>query len=140
MTTFVLKKYEEKKPEENKTSSSAPSADSEKKEEAVLEIKATDSIAEIVAQALYKAMPQNVVIEQKPDGSSDNSVISAEDINTNPGGTIRNVKNGSCLLIIAEMFKTQKEEWFLSTLVNKNVRAFYSVESFMTHIKKELGV
>ena len=144
MTTFVLKKYEEKpiepisgvKPEEDKTTPP-------KKEELMIEIKATDTIAKIVATALYKALPNNVLIEEAPDApksEADTAAISTEDINRSPADCLKQVKNGSSLLIMNEGFKTEKEEWFLSSMGPKRVNVFYSLESFVQHVRKTLGV
>lgn len=139
MPTFVLKKYTEQKPDEQNVDQDKP-PEVEKKEEKILQIRTTDTISEIVARALYKALGQNVTIEEKPDEASETNVISAEDINKSPVDCLNRISNNTNVLIVAEMFKTQKESWFLSTLINKNVRAFYTVESFINHIKKELGV
>lgn len=141
MTTFVLKKYEEQKPLEGSVTGNETKPEETKKvEEATVEIQASDTIARIVAAALYKALPNNVSIEEQEDKGADTNVISTEDINTNPVNCIKRLKNGSTVMIVGEGFSTQKDEWFLSTLGNKNVNVFYTMESFITHIKKSLGV
>lgn len=141
MTTFVLKKYEEQKPLEGSVTGNETKPEETKQvEEATIEIQASDTISRIVAAALYKALPNNVSIEEQEDKASDTNVVSTEDINSNPVNCISRIKNGSTLMIVGEGFSTQKDEWFLSTLGNKNVNVFYTMESFINHIKKSIGV
>lgn len=141
MTTFVLKKYEEQKPLEGSVTGNETKPEETKKvEEATIEIQASDTISRIVAAALYKALPNNVSIEEQEDKASDTNVVSTEDINSNPVNCISRIKNGSTLMIVGGGFSTQKDEWFLSTLGNKNVNVFYTMESFINHIKKSIGV
>lgn len=141
MTTFVLKKYQEQKPL-TASSETDPSAagNPPQKEEITIDIKASDTVAKIVATALYKAFPNGVDIQEQEDKPTDTNVISKEDINTNPVLCIQNLKKGSNVVIVCESFSTQKEEWFLSTLGNKGVNVFYSIESFIKHAKTVLGV
>lgn len=143
MTTFVLKKYQEKPvnavpKEEGKETPKVP-----EKAEVMIEITATDTIAKIVAMALYKALPNNIEIEEVEDKTSTDTaaaVISTEDINKSPVDCLKSVKNGSSLLIMNEGFSTEKEEWFLSSMGPKHVQVFYSVESFVKHVCETLGV
>lgn len=140
MTTFVLKKYEEQKPLEGAVTGDETKTEPAAKEEAVIEIQASDTIAKIVATALYKALPNNISIEEKEEAESTTNVVSTEDINSNPVDCLKKLPNGSTVMIMNEGFRTEKEEWFLSSLGNKNVNAFYSMESFIKHIKAKLGV
>lgn len=139
MTTFVLKKYEEQKPVEGATETGVANPPKET-EETTIEIQASDTIAKIVATALYKALPNNVQVEEKEDTTSTTNVVSTEDINSNPSGCLKKLPNGSTVMIVNEGFRTEKEEWFLSSLGNKNVNVFYSLESFIKHVKTKLGV
>lgn len=141
MTTFVLKKYEDRSPVEGGVSDKETEGEKPAvKEEAMIEIKASDTISKIVATALYRALPNNVEIEERENSGTDNAVISTEDINRNPADCVNRLKNGSTVVIVGEGFKTAKEDWFLSTLENKNMKVFYSMESFISHVKKTLGV
>lgn len=147
MPTFVLKKYE---PTETKTeqvegesggSDGQPATDSQK-QEAFIEINATDSIGKIIVQALHKALP-NVDITERNAGEKaeqdDTKVISTEDINKNPVDTLQLVRSSKHVLIMGEGFKTQKDEWFLQSLENLGIEVFYTVGSFSRHIAKKLG-
>ena len=141
MPTFVLKKYQEKlptqvadTPDENQTQKP------EKELEKTIEISVSDSISKIVAIALYRALPNNVEIEEKIDNTKTVQAISTEDINGDPT-IVNKVQNNGSLFIMAEHgFTTQKEDWFLSTLTNKNVKTFFSMESFMKSIRADLGL
>lgn len=138
MTTFVLKKYEENKPVES-TPDPATVAASTKPEDQVIEIQASDTISKIVAVALYKALPNNITIEEQEEAPSSNTnVVSTEDINSNPAECLGKLRNGSTVMIVNEGFKTDKEEWFLSSLSNKNINVFYSMESFIKHVLAKL--
>lgn len=139
MTTFVLKKYEEQNPTENNTEGGVEPTTT-KPEEQTIEIQVSDTIAKIVAVALYKALPNNVQMEEREETPSNTNVVSTEDINNNPADCLKKLKNGSTVMIVNEGFKTEKEEWFLSSLGNKNINAFYSMESFIKHVLSSLGV
>ena len=100
----------------------------------------SDSISKIVAIALYRAFPNNVEIEEKIDNTKTVQAISTEDINGDPT-IVNKVQNNGRLFIMAENgFTTQKEEWFLSTLDNKNVKTFFSMESFINSVREDLGL
>ena len=137
MPTFVLKKYQEKTPEQEV----APvEKQPEKEVENTIEISVSDSISKIVAIALYRAFPNNVEIEEKIDNTKTVQAISTEDINGDPT-IVNKVQNNGRLFIMAENgFTTQKEDWFLSTLDNKNVKTFFSMESFINSVREDLGL
>lgn len=137
MPTFVLKKYQEKTPEQE----AAPvEKQPEKEVEKTIEISVSDSISKIVAIALYRAFPNNVEIEEKIDNTKTVQAISTEDINGDPT-IVNKVQNNGRLFIMAENgFTTQKEDWFLSTLDNKNVKTFFSMESFINSVREDLGL
>lgn len=137
MPTFVLKKYQEKTPEQE----AVPAEKQPEKEvEKTIEISVSDSISKIVAIALYRAFPNNVEIEEKIDNTKTVQAISTEDINGDPT-IVNKVQNNGRLFIMAENgFTTQKEDWFLSTLDNKNVKTFFSMESFINSVREDLGL
>ena len=92
-----------------------------------------------MAVALYKALPNNITIEEQEEAPSSNTnVVSTEDINSNPAECLGKLRNGSTVMIVNEGFKTDKEEWFLSSLGNKNINVFYSMESFIKHVLAKL--
>lgn len=147
MPTFVLKKYEptETNPE-HVTSEQTPdgSADPKaaEKQEAFIEVSASDSIGKIIVQALYKAIPNIDITEREQAETKEDQptkVISTEDINTNPVDTLQSVKGSKAVLILGDGFKTRKDEWFLQSLENLNIQVFYTVGSFTRYVQSKLG-
>lgn len=153
MPTFVLKKYETV--DDNKTQASgdqtnqAATKEGEKVEEKaqMIEISASDSISKIVAQALYKAMPNIDITERQMDEEqaegedkpAATSVVSAEEINQSPVDALASLGTSKCVLILNNGFKTAQEEWFLNTLQNRGVKTFYTVNSFVKYVQKTLA-
>lgn len=153
MPTFVLKKYAQEptiteQASVGQTNQSAnQQAEKVEKESEIIEINASDSISKIVAQALYKAMP-NIKIVQKEEASDkaddkvDDSVakvVSTEEINHSPADALQSLGKSKCVLILNNGFKTAQEEWFLQTLENRGVKAFFTVKSFVQHVQSVLG-
>lgn len=139
MTTFVLKKYvpdtEQKETE--------PQLDTNPEPEKKLTINVSGSVSEIVARALNRVLPQNVILETKEDeDETDIQAISREDILEKPLDIYRSVKEEGVLFISSEGFKgTRNEEWFLYNVnENKKSKLFYTAESFAQHLVSELMV
>jgi len=138
MTTFVLKKYEEKKDLENK---SQPTENKSEKAPEHLMITVTGSISEIVANALNKVLGKDVDIqEQDKDTESNIKAISTENINNAPLETFNSIQKDDVVFIYNNGFKTQKEEWFLTNIGNKTENVFYTLESFIRYIQKRLNL
>lgn len=144
MPTFVLKKYateptaSEPPSSEDLSAQASQGALDVKKEALTIEVSSSDSIAKIVAQALYKAMP-NIDIVQKESqeevpAQDSAQVITTEQINHNPVKTLQSLKDSRCVLILNKGFKTAQEEWFLQTLENKGVRTFFTPTGFANHV------
>ncbi|MDD2819198.1 MAG: hypothetical protein PHN51_10465 [Candidatus Nanopelagicales bacterium] len=151
MPTFVLKKYNPKSsPAEGEGVVSAPTDSKVQEQKAEIEktmrIRATRSVSEIVALALYKTLPNGVDVTEADDkeptqaGEIEKSVISTDDINNDPAGTLQQVKQGQDLTIIGSGFSTEKDEWFLLNVKNKDVKTTYSLPTFIGKIQAELGV
>lgn len=139
MTTFVLKKYEEPQDSPNGQIQEKTEAESKPtKDQITIEIKG--SIAEIVADALYKLMPQiNDEEQPQPNGEPVNvTALSTEDINTDPVSAFSQVGKDDVVFIQNNGFHTQKEEWFLLNLPNKTNNVFFSVESLIKHFQAKL--
>lgn len=139
MTTFILKKYEENP--EQKAGPTEEQKNEAAKQEA-LSITVVGSISEIVAKALQKALAKEVDIQEQPDmAPTQTKAISTEDINNAPLDTFRSINPDDTVFIHSEHgFSTAEEEWFLTNLGNKTKNVFYTVESFITHIKKQLNL
>lgn len=137
MPVFTLKNYEESldsKAAADDLQTSEQEQEQEKKEQFVT-IQANDSVAKIVANALYKAIP-NVAESDRTD-SVDTQVVSTEDINRSPVDTWNLVKNTDNVVIINKGFSTAKEEWFLNSLEKSNSKVFYSIESYLKSLEKK---
>lgn len=141
MTTFVLKKYETTDPEQTSQQAPAMNEDTQKEE---LTVSVVGSISEIVANALYKALAHKVHIHETPDTNlgetNDTKAISTEDINSAPLDTFNSIKKDDVVFIHNKGFKTAQEEWFLTNIPNKTANVFYTVESFINHIKLKLNL
>lgn len=139
MATFILKKYEENKDEQNNDSAKQAQA---KVEDERMTVTVVGSISEIVAKALYKALANKVNIEEQPDdAASDTKAISTEDINSAPLDTFNSINPNDAVFIHSEHgFKTREEEWFLTNIGNKTENVFYTVESFIKYIQQKLNV
>ena len=136
MATFVLKKYDKEVVDEKPTETKP---ESEAKKELVITV--TGSVAEIVANALNKALSNDVeVIEQEDPALSNTKAVSTEDINRDPIDTFKSIRDNDTVFIHNKGFTTAKEEWFLTNLPNKHSNVFYTVESFIAHIKTQLGI
>jgi hypothetical protein len=132
MTTFVIKKYETERNDK---------VDDKQQEEDTKEvnISVSGSISEIVAKALQEKFSTRASITEKEDTDSSTVAISTEDINKDPIEAFNMVPKDSVLYIHNNGFKTSKEEWMLTNLPNKNVRAFYTLESFLSYIDTKLS-
>lgn len=146
MPTFILKKYEEPQntnPEKSDSPEGGSNSKEVEKESETIQIHASDSISKIVAQALHKALPNVDIVEQeKADSQPTDSavqVVSTEEINLDPVKTLARIKANQKVLILNGGFKTAKEEWFLQTLENRKIKAFYSVVSLARHVETKLG-
>lgn len=134
MTTFVLKKYEEKplQPDVKKEETPTEQQDNLKEEKSV-EIEVSNTIADTVATALYKILEnkdtQVSVLDDSLNKGPDIQVVTAECINKDPLQTFNNIRpNTTVCIIVKEQFSTKEEEWFLLNLPNKTNKVFYSLE------------
>lgn len=142
MTTFVLKKYEEKTEETPHSEKTTPvGAVVTPQEEHQVTIQVDSSVAEIVAKTLLEVLGNRATIQQLADKKEEEQgttqqarVITTESINNDPIATLRSVSPNDILLISNEGFHTEKEEWFLTNITNKTPTVFYSVESFVKHL------
>lgn len=142
MTTFVLKKYEEKNEETPHSEKTTPEgAVVTPQEEHQVTIQVDSSVAEIVAKTLLEVLGNRATIQQLTDKKEEEQgttqqarVITTESINSDPIATLRSVSPNDILLISNEGFHTEKEEWFLTNITNKTPTVFYSVESFVKHL------
>ena len=141
MTTFVLKKYEEKTEETSQSGETTPEgAVVTPREEQQVTIRVDSSVAEIVAKTLLEVLGNRATIQQLADKKEEQDitqqarVITTESINNDPIATLRSVSPNDILLISNEGFHTEKEEWFLTNVANKTPTVFYSVESFVKHL------
>lgn len=139
MPTFVLKKYAEENPVE-KQEQVETNEQNEQTPEKEITVAVSGSISEIVANALNKVLVnKKVEIEEKPDEEGITvQAVSTEDINNKPLETLRSVKGVQVLLIATEGFHTREEEWFLTNIKDQVGKVFYTVESFVDYISKEL--
>lgn len=136
MATFVLKKYAE--PDTNKPKEEEPPKEEKITKEMTVEV--TGSVAEVVANALNRALVnKDVEIEEVKEGESEVNAISTEEINKDPVSSLRKVRNSKVLLIATEGFTTKKEEWFLQNIEGSVGKVFYTVESFVNYIVKEFS-
>lgn len=139
MSIFLLKKYDDKKPEaviegsEVKTNATEVSDKVEN-----IKIKSNETLSSIVAHALYQAFPNRVDVIEDDGKEVDVNVISNDDINKEPVDEMNKIANESCAVILANRFSTKKEEWFLSTLENKKVTTLVSMESLISYLKNKL--
>lgn len=128
MTTLVLSKYADKKEEQPK----------EEDKKVTIDVEGT--ISSIIANALYKAMPNNVEIKEEQGGDNGVKVVSSESVNTDPAIILDTVSKGDVVLVLTDVIKTENEQWFLSNLEGKEAHAIYTLESLVRYVKKELGV
>lgn len=137
MPVFTLKSYDQQQSAKEETANQQNSEqERQDKQEAMktVVIQANDSVAKIVATALYEKLgndEETKVEEGAETGNPDVRVVSTEDINLRPVDTWRTVKNTPNVVIVNEGFKTDKEEWFLSALGNAGTTVHYSVESYL---------
>lgn len=136
MTTFVLKKYDAAKDPSAPTPVADPAKEKpqEQEEGKRITVRVSDSVAAIVANALYASLGKEAEIEEKKDEEQPVQALSTEDINKDPAGWLNSVKKNSDLLVVSRGFHTAKEEWFLSNLEQKGSVVHYSVESFVQRI------
>lgn len=139
MTTFILKKYAENKDEQN--AEAKQQAEQAAKDDQ-MSITVVGSISEIVAKALYKALDNKVEVTEQPDDQAGQTkAISTEDINSAPLETFNSINKDDAVFIhSANGFKTSQEEWFLTNIGNKTSNVFYTVESFISYIKRKLNL
>lgn len=137
MPVFTLKSYEQQQSskEEAKAQQESDQEQQDKQDHMkTVVIQANDSVAKIVAIALYQKLGNNEAAEAEEDSDVkevDVRVVSTEDINLFPVDTWRMVKNTPNVVIVNEGFKTDKEEWFLSALGNTGTTVHFSVESYL---------
>lgn len=134
MTTFVLKKYEEKplQPDVKKEETPTEQQDNLKEEKSV-EIEVSSTIADTVATALYKILEnkdtQVSVLDDSLNKGPDIQVVTAECIKKDPLKAFNSITpNTTVCIIVKEQFSTKEEEWFLLNLPNKTNKVFYSLE------------
>lgn len=148
MPTFVLKKYQETKSSpdtENQLNSNKQNEEEVgvTKEDVPKDMVVTISgtVAEIVAQALHKALANKAQItqlEEESTGATDVKTVSTEDINTSPLDAFNNISKNDVVFIHNRGFKTSQEEWFLTNIPNKTNHVFYTVESLVKFIQSKL--
>jgi hypothetical protein len=148
MPTFVLKKYtpEPTITEQASVDETNPNANQQaqqvEKEAATIEVNASDSIAKIVAQALYKALPNIEIVQKEESEKKDNDnaakVVSTEEINLSPVDALHSLGASKCVLILNNGFKTAQEEWFLQTLEQRGVKAFFTISGFVRHVQSTI--
>lgn len=139
MTTFVLKKYEDKKEEDASTNIE----NKEENKESEVVIKVYGSVAEIVANALNKVLENKVEVKEIAEDQESDTVVKAittEDINSKPLDTFNSINKNDIVFISNNGFKTAQEEWFLTNIENKTSNVFYSVESLIKFVTRKLGV
>lgn len=139
MSTFILKKYEEKKQPSTETEEKE-AVPSERDAEKEMTIEVSGSVSEIIANALNKVFANtNVEIEEvKEDGkAADAEAITMEDIRNDPVKTLRAVKQSKAVVITGEGFKTKEDEWFATNMEDYDGKVFYSVEKFIDFIADE---
>ena len=149
MPTFVLKKYRETKSSsdtDNQLNSNKPNEEEEvevTREDVPKDMVVTISgtVAEIVAQALHKALANKAEVtelEEDSNASTDVIAVSTEDINTSPLDTFNSISKNDIVFIHNQGFKTSQEEWFLTNVPNKTEHVFYTVESLVKYIQSKL--
>lgn len=143
MTTFVLKKYADAKPTVDEQSGEETEAvvRSEKEVDKKLTVAVDGSIAKIVADALYKAFPQNSGVdieETEEEEETEFKAVSTESINKEPLNTLRSIKASDIVLVSGKGFTTSTEDWFLLNLFNKTDKVFYTAEAYVEHLKSVL--
>ena len=139
MPVFVLKKYVPDSEVKDQKDDPAATA-TVPKEEVTIKVGATDSIGKVVAQALYKAMPNLEISRSEDEEDPQTKAVSTEQINECPATALQSLgKNTQCVLIINNGFKTSEEEWFLQTLETRQIRPFYTVNSFVRYVQSVLG-
>ena len=135
MTVFTLKKYQD--PQTQPVEQTQQESQDQKKEQGqFIVIQANNSVSQMVASALYKAMPNVKEDEVDPNQEVDTHVISTEDINAAPVDTWNKVKNTKEVVIVNRGFSTRAEEWFLGSLEQRGIKTFYSMESYLRHVGK----
>jgi len=147
MTTFILKKYNP--PEPKPEGESVSETETENREpDQTLKINTSASIAETIAAALYKALPNSVKVEEVPEdqeapAADDVNVISTEDINGHPVDTYRQVAGKQTIAVISQeqrAFSTEAENWFLTNVMAQNPTMLYTVPGLMAHVNQKLGI
>lgn len=140
MSIFLLKKYDDKKPEAVVEGSEVKTKVTEVNDKVEnIKIKSNETLSSIVAHALYQAFPNRIDVVEDDGKEVDVNVISNDDINKEPVDEMNKIANESCAVIIADRFSTKKEEWFLSTLENKKVTTLVSMESLISYLKDKLS-
>lgn len=138
MATFILKKYDENASQQDTDQTKQINEETQKEQ---LTVSVVGSISEIVAKALYKALANKAEVVEKPDDeASSTKAISSEDINSAPLETFNSIQQNDAVFIHNNGFKTKEEEWFLTNIGNKTENVFYTVESFISYIKKKLNL
>jgi hypothetical protein len=153
MAIFTLKRYEENKEVKKEPSGdeqqqkTVSAGDPVKKEDNVLVINVSDTVADIVSKALFKTL-QNVEIVQTEDDDcntdmdvNSTDIVTTEDINNDPIESFNRIKKTNAVFISSKQaFSTEKEEWFLMNIKNKTNNVFYTMESFIKYVKESLAV
>ncbi len=165
MSTFVLKKYEDKPVEvtnqPNEGTTEQPNQPAVKEKEEVT-ITISGTISEIVANALYKTLDKKADIKELQEGGEDNSpeesvnmsgtavatesvvVITTEEINKDPVAAFRSVKEGDVVMIDVgnfeefKGFSSKPEDWFLYNAEKRAKAIVYSTEALSDHLLRTL--
>lgn len=141
MPTFILKKYSDKKDDEI---IKVDTKEQQPQEEKELTIDTSDTIAETIYNALNKVLTKKgIEVIRKEENSTKESTataISTEDINTNLDSSLNMLNSNIILITHKGYFKTANEEKFLDTLYSKNIKPFFSLESFIRYIEKYFSI
>jgi len=135
MTTFVLKKYNQK--ENNQVDETDVNSEANAKIEEEKYIEISGSISEIIIKALQSTLSNNV--EEDTTGEKESTVsvktVTTEEINNDPLAAFTSISKNDVVYIQSNGFKTAQEEWFLTNLPSKTDKTFYSVNSLVEYLK-----
>ena len=149
MPTFILKKYNPPEPKPETESVSETRTESEDREpDQTLRINTSTSIAEVIATALYKTLPNTVKVEElaadkEAPPADEVNVISTEDINSHPVDTYRQVSGKQTIAVISQecrTFSTEAEHWFLNNIMAQKPTMLYTLPGLISHVSQKLGV
>ena len=144
MTTFVLSKYNTVDPKNTPQQPKDTDEDlkikkEEEKKEQKLLIDVAGSVSALAARALYKALKSRdieleIIEATKKQQEANNKILSQETINSDPLAAFNQVSKGDVVFIENNGFKTKEDEWFLSNILTKTNKVFYTPESFAKHL------